>query len=60
MLQILGVFCEYFPEHMFDKSKQLQTLLLDSLAKQFKAKKPGTMLLRNGLKLFCYYSPYLL
>ncbi len=49
-LQMLGSFAEYFPEHMFDKSKQLLTLFSDSLLKQFKSKKPDFQLIAGSVK----------
>lgn len=49
-LQMLGSFAEYFPEHMFDKSKQLLTLFSDSMLKQFKSKKPDFQLIAGSVK----------
>jgi hypothetical protein len=50
ILHILGLFCEQFPEHMFDKSVQLLYLMQDSLKYQFKKQKQDYQIISGSIK----------
>jgi len=50
VLQLMGMFAEFFPDFMSDKSKQLLQLLLESLKTQFKSKKPDMQIISGSLK----------
>lgn len=50
ILQILGVFTQYYPTYMEDKASQVLQILLDSLNKQFKSKKPEMQVISGAIK----------
>lgn len=50
ILQLLGLFSEYFPDLMSTKAKHIQQLLMESLQKQFKSAKPDMQIIAGSLK----------
>lgn len=50
ILQTLGVFAEYFPEHLVNQSKTLLVMLCDLLNEQFKDKKPDYQVIEGGVR----------
>lgn len=50
ILQTLGVFAEYFPEHLVHQSKTLLVMLCDLLNEQFKDKKPDYQVIEGGVR----------
>jgi hypothetical protein len=50
ILELLGIFCENFPQYMIDKSKHILLLIMDSLHKQFKSKKPDMQIIAGAFK----------
>lgn len=48
---MLGIFAEYYPEHMLDKVSQLTDLMIGSIEQQFKKTKPEFALIPGALKV---------
>ena len=55
ILKILGLFAQYFPATMMDKSKSILQIYIESLIKQFKSKEPQMQVISGSLEGLCSF-----